>query len=175
MYEQHKNFTPLPTYAIIAAHPSLGLIPLEKCIPGFSRVRARCVARVACNALLHAGIVCGYAPSMTGLLFRGFGSRPPCETRLLLEHGFGGTWLCAVCCATCCLVLNQLDVQLPRSSLYRPQVKALHGEQFLQLLGPLPPKANLVTRPQLLDVQDKGKGKGVVVVVREHAVWLESC
>ncbi|KAF5841808.1 MaoC like domain-containing protein [Dunaliella salina] len=44
--------------------------------------------------------------------------------------------------------------------------KALHGEQWMQLLAPIPPSGELVSRPQLVDVQDKGKGKGVVAVVR---------
>uniref|UniRef100_A0A7S3QPC0 MaoC-like domain-containing protein n=1 Tax=Dunaliella tertiolecta TaxID=3047 RepID=A0A7S3QPC0_DUNTE len=44
--------------------------------------------------------------------------------------------------------------------------KALHGEQWMQLLAPIPASGELVSRPQLVDVQDKGKGKGVVAVVR---------
>lgn len=40
------------------------------------------------------------------------------------------------------------------------QAAALHGEHYLRLLAPLPAKGGqLVTRPQLVDVRDKGPGK----------------
>jgi hypothetical protein len=46
------------------------------------------------------------------------------------------------------------------------QRRALHGEQSLELKGPLPPHGRLVSRPQLVDVRDKGPGKGIVTLVR---------
>ncbi|PNW83135.1 hypothetical protein CHLRE_06g308100v5 [Chlamydomonas reinhardtii] len=76
------EFAVLPTYAIVAAHPALGLVPLESYLPG---------------GLDRAG--------------------------------------------------------------------ALHGEQYLQLLAPLPAEGGqLVSRPELVDMQ--AKGKGLVVVLR---------
>lgn len=38
------------------------------------------------------------------------------------------------------------------------QLNALHGEHYLELLNPLPRSARLVTKPQLIDIQDKGSG-----------------
>ncbi|GIL83395.1 hypothetical protein Vretimale_11231 [Volvox reticuliferus] len=83
VYEGAEDFAVLPTYSIVAAHPSLQLVPLESYIPG----------------------------------------------------GFD-------------------------------RAAALHGEHYLELLGPpLPPGGGrLVTRPQLVDMQSKGNG--LVVVLR---------
>lgn len=39
VYERHPAFAPLPTFAVIPAHPSTGLIPLETYLPNFDRVR----------------------------------------------------------------------------------------------------------------------------------------
>ncbi|GLI59853.1 hypothetical protein VaNZ11_001841, partial [Volvox africanus] len=87
VYEGAQDFAVLPTYSIVAAHPSLQLVPLESYIPG----------------------------------------------------GFD-------------------------------RAAALHGEHFLELLGPpLPPGGGrLVTRPQLVDMQ--AKGNGLVVVLRTVTV-----
>jgi hypothetical protein len=42
--------------------------------------------------------------------------------------------------------------------LHLLQLNALHGEHYLELLNPLPRSARLVTKPQLIDIQDKGSG-----------------
>lgn len=43
------------------------------------------------------------------------------------------------------------------------QRKALHGEQYIEFVSPIPRKACLVTRPFLVDIQDKGKAAVVVI------------
>lgn len=43
-------------------------------------------------------------------------------------------------------------------------VKVVHGEQGLVLHRPLPVEGTLVTRTRVVDVIDKGAGKGAVVV-----------
>ncbi|GIL53055.1 hypothetical protein Vafri_8748 [Volvox africanus] len=91
VYEGAEDFAVLPTYSIVAAHPSLQLVPLESYLPG----------------------------------------------------GFD-------------------------------RAAALHGEHFLELLGPpLPPGGGrLVTRPQLVDMQ--AKGNGLVVVLRTVTIDADS-
>jgi len=44
----------------------------------------------------------------------------------------------------------------------------LHGEQYLQLEGPLPTSARLVSKIKVLDVLDKGSGAAVTVGVHTH-------
>ncbi|KAG2490751.1 hypothetical protein HYH03_010906 [Edaphochlamys debaryana] len=87
VYEGAPGFAVLPTYAIVAAHPALGLVPLQAYLPG------------------------GVDPA-----------------------------------------------------------SALHGEQYLELSGaPLPPEGGtLLTRPQLVDLQ--AKGRGLVAVMRTVTV-----
>lgn len=46
---------------------------------------------------------------------------------------------------------------------HHAQAKALHGEQYLELHAPLPLAATVVTRPQVVDVQDKGRGAVAVL------------
>ncbi|MEW5307663.1 MAG: hypothetical protein WDW36_010041 [Sanguina aurantia] len=46
------------------------------------------------------------------------------------------------------------------------RAKCLHGEQYVELLSSLPTSGTWVTTSKLLDIQDKGLGKGVVAVVR---------
>lgn len=43
VYEGADGFAILPTYAIVAAHPALALVPLDSYLPGgFDRVRTQC-------------------------------------------------------------------------------------------------------------------------------------
>lgn len=70
---------------------------------------------------------------------------------------------------TYCIIAAHPAMALIPLETYIPgfdRTRALHGEQFLRLLSPLPAHGKLVTRAQLTDVRDKGKGKGVVTHVR---------
>ncbi|GAX82916.1 hypothetical protein CEUSTIGMA_g10342.t1 [Chlamydomonas eustigma] len=44
--------------------------------------------------------------------------------------------------------------------------KGLHGEQYVELYAALPSKGRMISRPQILDIRDKGLGKGAVVIIR---------
>jgi hypothetical protein len=92
-------------------------------------------------------------------------------------------WVLVVHCSCCscwgmCTCSQHTCIQMPVFQistqsvvvgfrrLCRLQRRALHGEQYLELKGPLPRHGRLVSRPQLLDVRDKGPGKGIVTLVR---------
>lgn len=49
--------------------------------------------------------------------------------------------------------------------LFTPQRKSLHGEQYIELLAPLPTHGTLISRPYLIDLQDKGRAAVAVVGV----------
>lgn len=55
-------------------------------------------------------------------------------------------------------------------------VKVVHGEQAMRLHGPLPPEGEVVGRTRIVDLVDKGAGKGALVYaerVISHAVTGE--
>ena len=53
-------------------------------------------------------------------------------------------------------------------SLAPRQTRALHGEQYLELHRPLSTSGSLISTPEVLDIQDKGKGAVVVLRTTTH-------
>ena len=47
-------------------------------------------------------------------------------------------------------------------------VKLVHGEQRIELFGPLPPAGTLVARNRVVSVTDKGPGKGAIAVIERN-------
>ncbi|MEW5320294.1 MAG: hypothetical protein WDW38_011376 [Sanguina aurantia] len=106
------------------------------------------------------------------------------QLQLVYEDSKGFAPPSHLCCNRCpsCAVLRstrQLDPKLcegefehtctasaTKSACKAQAAKCLHGEQYVELLSSLPTSGTWVTTSKLLDIQDKGLGKGVVAVVR---------
>lgn len=61
-------------------------------------------------------------------------------------------------CTGCELRTQSFAPPLPRHAC--AQNKALHGEQYMQLFAPIPASGELRTKPQIVDIRDKGKVRG---------------
>jgi hypothetical protein len=57
VWEGHPEFRPIPTYAIIAAHPASTSIPLHKHVPSFDMVGVR--KEQVVRVYLHPAVVVG--------------------------------------------------------------------------------------------------------------------
>ena len=94
----------LPTYAVVAAHPSIYQVPLADYIPGAKLV----------GTTVHMGTF----PALSPLL------GPPLQQ--------------------CCGEDPSTEPVAPLITL--PQAQALHGEQYVELYGSVPPSGKLITR-----------------------------
>ena len=89
----------------------------------------------------------------------GFGADPMDEKQLRFtfeEEGFDAV-------PTMAVVLGSPGFWVREPDSGVDWVKVLHGEQGLQLFKPLPPAATIIGQTRVVDIIDKGEGKGALI------------
>ena len=126
VYERHPSFLALPTFALASVLPSTWLIPLADILPRYNPVNQWFSRNYSCTAA-YARIA--------------FSSN--------LRHRWNAGCASNLCVpgTTVAAVAHLVEAQLCFTCTQR---RLLHGEQFLQVLGPTPARGGLRHRPHLV-------------------------